>query len=391
MSRPRLAFVVLKKELTEGLRDRRALGSLLVFPLLGPVLVSLMLSTLVERATTEHPIRLPVVGAEYAPGLMRYLAAEGLTVTEAPEDPMAEVRAGRAEVVVLVDKGYAESFRAGRSAVVALIVDESRDDARPSVRRVQNTLQAYSQTVGSLRLMARGVSPELGRAVSVHEVDLSTPQSRGAVFLNFVPLFVLMAAFIGGMHLASDMTAGERERGSLEPLLLTPASARALVAGKWLAATIFAATTVILTLACTALALSRVPLHRFGMAASLAPRDLWLVLATVLPLTPLTAALELFVASFARTVKEAQIYLSLLMFAPMLPAFYLSLQTVTPGPGVAALPVIGQQVLLSAVVRGDAPSSLAFVAAATSALLLSGGAVLATARLFRSERMVYGR
>lgn len=391
MSRARLVLVVLKKELRDGMRDRRALVSLLVFPLVGPTLVSLMLATLVERATAEHPIRLPVVHAERAPALMRYLVNEGITIVDAPADPIAEVRSGRADAVLIVESNYAEALRMGRSADVELVLDDAREDARPAVRRVQRALQVYGQTVGALRLMARGVSPDLAQAVVVHEVDLSTPQSRGAVFLNFVPLFVLMAAFIGGMHLASDVTAGERERGSFEPLLLTPVSRRVLVVGKWFAATTFAATTVVVTLACTALALSRVPLHRFGMAASLSPRDLLLVLATVLPLTPLAAAVELLVASFARTVKEAQIYLSLLTFAPMLPALYLSLQPMKPGPAMAALPVVGQQAILAAIVRGEAPTPLAFLAAGGSAMLLACVAVLATAALFRSERVVYGR
>lgn len=388
---PGLVLAVAVKELRDGVRDRRSMVSLLVFPLVGPVLVSLMLSTVVERATADRPIRLPVVGAARAPGLVQHLEQSGITVIDGPEDPVSAVRSGNADAVVIIEDGYAEAMRQGKSPDVELVVDDAREESRSTVRRVSQALASYARTLGALRLLARGVTPDAAEGVAVHEVDLSTPESRSAVLLNFVTMFVLLAAFVGGMHLASDMTAGERERGSLEPLLLTPARRRHLVAGKWLAATVFAAFTVMMTLACTALALSRVPLHRFGMAASLAPRDLLLVLVTVLPLTPLTAALELFVASFARTVKEAQIYLSLFMFAPMLPAIYLSIEPIKPGLLLSAVPVIGHQALLSALVRGEVASPSCFLVAAVSSLALALLAVAATAALFRSERIVFGR
>lgn len=385
------ASIVYRKELLDALRDRRAMVSLLVFPLVGPALVAGMLSTLVERATSERSPRLPVVGAEHAPGLVRHLEGQGVEVAPALRDPLAAVRAGEAEAVLVIPEDYPEALRSGRSAHVELVADDSRDAAAPAVRRVKAAVASYGRTVGSLRLLAHGLSPELVEAVVVDSVDLSTPQSRGAMLLQFVPMFVLLAAFVGGMHLASDITAGERERGSFEPLLLTPASRRGVVFGKWGAAATLAAATVALTLAVTTIALSRVPLHRFGMSATLSPEAALATLACVLPLAALTTSVQLFVASLARTVKEAQVYLSLLMFAPMLPALFLSLSPVRSPATLAAVPVAGQQALLACLVRGEPIPGAALAVSALVSLALAALALGLTAKLFESERIVHGR
>jgi sodium transport system permease protein len=381
----------MKKELRDSARDRRAVASLLLFPLFGPVLVSLMLAQVVERATDERSVELPVVGADRAPGLMQYLGERGITVASPPGDPLRAVSEHKSDVVLVIGEDFESSFRGGRPAPVQLVVDEARDEARSSVGRVRAALDSYSRTVGALRLLAHGANPDLSRALSIDEVDLSTPQSRAALFLTFVPMFVLLAAFMGGMHSATDSTAGERERGSLEPLLLTPVARRDLVLGKWLAAVVFAALAVLTTLGCTALALGRVPLGRFGMTARLDTTQVLFVALAVLPVALLTCGLQVLVASFARTVKEAQIYMSLLVLLPLMPALLLSLRPMKQELWMMVVPVLGQQALVMGVMRGEPVNLLAFVIAGISAAVLGLSCVAATAALFRRERIVYGR
>ncbi len=381
--------VVLKKELIDSARDRRSVASLLLFPVIGPVLVSAMLTQVVERATSEHTIDLPVAGAERAPGLVDYLKEQGIHVIAAPADPDGAVRDGTAHAVLVIEPDYRAHLRAGRTAHVELIVDDARERGQSSVRRVRAALDRYAATVGSLRQLARGQSP--APAVSVDEVDLSTPEARSAVFLNFIPMFVLLAAFVGGMHTASDATAGERERGSLEPLLLTPATRRALALGKWLAAVAFSAASIVTTLTLTVVALGRVPLGRFGMTAALDARHAGLVLITVLPVAPLACGAQLFVASFARTVKEAQIYMSLFVLAPMIPGMLLAFDPMKTKPWMTLVPVFGQQAILAGLIRGEPQPAAGFVLAAAVAVVLGAAFALATAALFRRERIVYGR
>jgi sodium transport system permease protein len=388
----RPVFVVLRKELLDGVRDRRSLLSLFLFPLVGPLMVSLILTLASEQAGKGNPLELPMVGRDNAPGLIAFLEGRNVKVVDPPADPVHAVQQRTVPLVLVVPDDYGKRFRQARPATVELIHNKFRSDKHAgSARRVRKLVGAYAGQVGTLRLLARGVSPELVQPVVVQEVDLSTPKSRAALFLGFIPMFVLLAAFIGGIYSATDATAGERERGSLEPLLLNPITRRKLVLGKWLATSVFSCLTVVLTLVCTVAALSRVSVDELGVSLSLAPKDAVLVLIVALPLALLASAGQVLVASFARSFREAQTYLSLMVFLPTLPAALVTVVPIKSQLWMMALPVFGQQVLLMDVIRGNPVSPLGIVVAALVALGGALACVHVTAALFRRERIIYGR
>ena len=386
-------IVVFRKELTDGLRDRRSLLSLLLFPLVGPLLISFILSQTTGQLSAEGAMRLPVAGREHAPGLVTFLDERGLDIVDAPADPLGAVTERTERLVLVIPESYGERFAEGRPATVQLVTDEYRTDGQgATVRRTRDLIKAYAAQVGTLRLLARGVTPDLAQAVVVQDVDVSTPKSRAAIFLNFIPMFVLLAAFIGGMFSATDSTAGERERGSLEPLLLNPVTRRAIVIGKWLATVVFASFTVLSTLACTLVALSRVSVEELGISSlSLEPSAVVDVLLATLPLALFASAAQLLTASFARSFREAQTYLSLMVFVPTLPAALVTVMPLESQLWMMAVPVFGQQVLLMDVIRGDPiPGGWVVVAAVVS---LCGALICLqlTAALLRRETIVYGR
>jgi sodium transport system permease protein len=385
--------IVFFKELVDGLRDRRSLVSLLLFPLVGPLLISFILTQTTDQMAPDEEMRLPVVGRDNAPGLVTFLDDRGIEIVEAPADPLAAVSAREAEVVLIIPDDYGERFRSGRPATVEIVSDEYRSDGRgATARRVRRLVRGYGAQIGTLRLLARGVSPDLAQPVTVQEIDVSTPKSRAALFLNFIPMFVLLAAFIGGMFSATDSTAGERERGSLEPLLLNPVTRRSIVIGKWLATVVFSSFTVVSTLCFTLLALGRVSVKEMGISSlSLTPGEAVSVLLATLPLCLLASAAQLLTASFARSFREAQTYLSLMVFVPTIPAALVTVMPLKSQIWMMAIPVFGQQVLLMDVIRGE-PISAAWVALAALVALLGAGLCLqATASLFRRETIVYGR
>jgi sodium transport system permease protein len=384
-------LVVFLKELRDGLRDRRALFSLLLFPLVGPVLIAVMLTQTASELAPEARQRLPVVGREHAPGLCAFLEERGIEVVEPPADPLAAVRDREVAAVLIIPSDFGSRFAAGKPATAELIVDESRSETLAAVGRVRRTVQAYGSQVGTLRLLARGVSPELAQPIVLAEVDLSTPKKRAAIFLNIIPMFVLLAAFIGGMYTATDSTAGERERGSLEPLLLNPVARRSLALGKWLATVCFSIFTVVFTLGSTLLALAQVPLARFGLSLAIDAGDVAWLVAVMVPLPLFVAGAQLLVASFARSFKEAQTYLSLMVFLPMLPALLTTVRPMESEAWMMAVPVLGQQVLLTDVLRGEVPSLLALALTSVASLGAGYACVLATAALFRREKVIYGR
>jgi sodium transport system permease protein len=384
-------LVVLRKEIIDGLRDRRSLFSLLLYPLMGPVLVSIVLSQTAENMAGEDGTELPVVGRERAPALVAFLEERSIEVVDPPEDVTGAVRDREVDTVLIIPEDYGERFRAAKPAHVELVVDESRTEAMGTVRRVEKLVEAYGQSIGALRLLAQGTDPAIAKPVLLQKIDLSTEKKRAAMFFGIIPMFVLIASFIGGMYTASDATAGERERGSLESLLITPIKRRALVLGKWLTAVLFSGANVLFTLTASLIALGQVPTDNLGISLSLVPMDVAMVVVLILPLSLFVASVQLMVASFARTFKEAQTYLSLMVFIPMVPGMLSTISPMKTQLWMTAVPVLGQQQLLTDVIRGDEVAPLAVALAAAVSLVLGFVCVLVTASLFRRERIIYGR
>lgn len=382
--------VVWAKELRDGLRDRRSLFSALVFPLVGPVLVLVLFRVMAEQQAADEPLHLPVVGAEHAPGLVEFLGAHGVDVREPPADPEAAVRTGEAPAVLVIPADHAERFRAGRSARLQLLVDNSRNDARTSVRRAHRLIESYGAQIGGLRLLARGVDPQLAQAVVLADVDLATPKQVAANVLNVIPMFVMMAAFIGGMYVATDSTAGERERGSLESLLVNPVERTSLAIGKWLATSMLAGMSLLLTLVTAGGALARSPLEDLGIEISFGVLDGLRVAAVMLPVALLAAGLQLVVATFARSFREAQTYLSVLTLLPMMPGMFMTVAPLQVGAWSRWVPILGQQALLLDVVRGEPLGPIDFVVPAAMAVAVGYACVRITAWLLGREKIVFG-
>lgn len=395
MSGGRLArgvLVVLRKELIDSIRDRRTIWSIVFGVMIGPVLITFMMSRAADRQREAEEVRIPVVGMDAAPALVDWLRQQrGVDVVAGPDDPEAAVRDRVVNVVVVIAPDFADRFRVSRPARVEIVADSSRGAARPSVERVRRLLQGYSAEIGTLRLVSRGVSPAVATPLQLEEIDVSSSQQRAAQVLAFIPLLLVVAAFSGGMAVAIDATAGERERRSLEALLVNPAPRLAVVAGKWLATAAAAMAAVMLTTALCMLLPRFLPLQEMGIRFRFGSGSAAGILAAVLPLCLLLSALQIWVATFARSTKEAQSYLGFLMIVPMLPAIMTSVAPLGGQLWTFAVPMLGSQVLLAEVFGGRPPAAWAFTTAAAVSLAAAGGFVHVTTRLFRNERIVFGR
>jgi sodium transport system permease protein len=384
--------VVCRKELVDAFRDRRSVYTILFSALVGPVLVGFMFNRLADKQKQVTDIRIPVVGMAHAPALMEWLRQQGgVEIVAGPGNAEEAVQHQKEEVVVVVPPDFAEHFRSAKPAGVQIVSDGSRTGSRGKVQRIRQLLQRYSAEIGGLRLVARGVSPSIARALDIEEVEVSSAQQRAAVILNFIPLFIVLAAFAGGMQIATDSTAGERERGSLEPLLVNPAPREAFVFGKWLAAVVASLASVLLTMALCVAVLQFIPLQEFGVRFRFSGGDWLVLLAAGLPACPMCAAIQIYLSTFARSFKEAQSYMGMLIMLPMLPGILSSIYQFSNQPWMYPIPILAQHVLLGDTIGGKAPAAWAFGAALASALVVSALLLLLTSRLFRSERIIFGR
>jgi sodium transport system permease protein len=204
-------------------------------------------------------------------------------------------------------------------------------------------------------------------------------------------MFIMVAGFVGGMQIATDSTAGERERGSLEPLLVNPAPRVAFVAGKWLAATLAAIVSVCLTTVLCAQITRLLSLEDMGIRLEIGLQHVGPILLAVGPMCLFTAALQAAVATLARSFKEAQTYMGVLILGPMLPGILSALYPIGKAAWSYAIPMLGPYVLLTDVLGGRAPNSTAFLMSAGTCLLASAILIRITTGLFRSEHIILGR
>lgn len=390
----RTLLTVFFKEILDNIRDRRTLVSaLLMGPIFGPVLFAFVINMSIDRALddAESTMDLPVIGQEHAPNLMRFLRSRNIDIVDGPADidgAADAVKSGAHDVVLVVPANFGEQLADTVPAKVELFSDEANSQGEKEARRARNALRAYNQQLAALRLSARGVNPMLLRPINVDEVDVSTPSGRSAILLGMMSYFFIFALLMGGMYLAIDTTAGERERGSLEPLLSLPVTRGQLILGKIFAACVFMAASLMLSLISFYVVLKFMPLEQLGMTPNF---DLGVVIAAfflLLPFILLGASLMTLVASFTKSYKEAQTWLSAVLIAPTLPILVVSILTLRPQLEFMFVPSLSQHLILVDMVKNEPLNGLHVAISVCSTLFFGALLTWVCARLYRREGLL---
>ena len=386
--------VVFRKEVIENLRDRRVIFSAFFFGvLLAPAIFALTTTMASKRALNEQDrlLELPVVGQQHAPNLMRFLRENGvapkseqLTTTQA----MDAVRDGTRDFVLIVPEGYEQKLNAGEPAPLDLIVDSSNNNTGASSARTQRLLDAYGRQLAALRLLVRGISPLVIEPVDVRAVDVATPAGRSLLILGMMTYFCLMSMLMGGFYLAIDTTAGERERGSLEPLLSLPVRREELILGKIFATAAYMAVSLLLTLSAFSVSVRFVPLEALGMSANFGPGVVLAIFAAMLAFVPLGAGLMTVVASFTRSNREAQTWLSVVLLIPMAPIMIAVINSTRPSAALMAVPSLSQHLLATGLMRGDPINVMHFAISVGTTLAVGIMLIWIATRLYRRERIL---
>ncbi|HEY1283228.1 MAG TPA: ABC transporter permease subunit [Steroidobacteraceae bacterium] len=390
----RAIFTVFRKEFRENLRDRRTLFTALLFgPFFAPLLFAAAISLVIHRGEVQSdtPLKLAVSHGERAPNLVGHLVAYGVTVVPVKFDDVAAraaVREHTHRIVLMIPENYAARFAAAQPAPLLLYSDTSETMAGQDVRRARAILAQYSSTIVRLRMVARGVDPLVLAPIGVQDVDVSTPASRSLLALGALSYIILLTMLMGGLYLAIDATAGERERGSLEPLLTVPVRRDQLIYGKILAAGAYMSLSLTLSVAALAVVLRRIGLESVGMSVNFGPLVALKVVLSCLPLVPVGASLMTIVAAYTRSYREAQSYLGFLMLIPTLPLAFASIVGLRPAWPLMAVPSLGQHFLITSLLR-DEPLPWSYVALSVG-VTLALGAVLASiaGRLYQREALL---
>lgn len=350
-----VAWAVYCKELVDALRDRRTLMMVLISAvLLGPMVLIALSGLLASFEAQAERREVVVAGIEHAPGLKNFLERQSYSVKPAPADYETKLRRSKlADAVMVLPERFEALLLAGEQPIVEVISDSGNRQSQASAGRAAQLLNAYGRERGQLSLLMRGVSPELLQPMVVQERDLASTQTRAAQLTGMLPFFVLMAVLYGALNAALDTTAGERERASLEPLLMTPAARAALVLGKWGAVASLAM--LIAVLSC----LSFLPaqwllrsdtlqaMFQFGLHEAL------LFLAVLLPFAAALSAVLMAVAIRCKSFKEAQASSTLVVLGVSLLPLVTTFNQSGEAPWHLWVPALAQYTLMMRVLKGE--------------------------------------
>ena len=382
-------LTVMLKELRESFRDRRMMLMALVFsPLLTPLLMMgiITLGVSKEKEKLDKELVLAIEGQQHAPNLVAWLRSQGVKVKAAPPDLEAAIRDQDEDAILAIHPGYSKAWRANKPAEVEIVHDSSRMYAGTVVRRVENLLENYGRVAGTLRLVVRGIHPNVTAPLRVAHRDVATPESKQGMALMFLPYILLLGAFLGGAYIAIDATAGERERQSLEPLLATPVSREAIMSGKMGAASVFALLSVLLTMLSFKLSFGFMPSDT-GLSFDLSWLNIAKLFVITAPIAVLGTAIFTVVSANSKTVKEAQSWFGVLILLPMIPTIILMVSPVKDQLWMFLVPLLAQNQMLVRVLRGQDISAMEWSIGLAGAVLACALLWFFASRLYRREQL----
>jgi sodium transport system permease protein len=387
--------IVLRKELREAFRDRRALGVLLLIVVIYPLMLWVALHKIIDITVKgEHEnASLVVIGAAQVPTLVSLLEQKNIKITA--RDDMSEpditdmLRKREVVAVIKVGAKFTDNYNTMRPARIELWFD-SATDQQSKLRRVETVLHNYNAMIASARLLAHGVSPAALTPVQLQSYDTATNASRSVQFLGALLGIFFAASFFFCLNTAMDTTAGERERRSLEVLLAQPVHSFELIMGKWLATATLAIIGLTLELTVAHLILKFMPLEEIGMSWRMGWPMLFGMMACAIPLCLFAAAFEIALAMNARTFKEAQTMMSFAVLLPMMPTIIVPMLDLNTADWMYAVPVLANQTLLLEVAKGQVVGILPYVLTMGSSLLAAFVAIGFAAWRLKSEKYVLG-
>lgn len=381
--------VVLRKELTDALRDRRTLLTVLVSSVLMGPLVLMAISGLVASLESRAEMReVYVAGLANAPTLKNFLERQTYTVKEAPADYEAELRKSRfSDPVVVVARDFESRLLSGESPIVEIVSDSANQRSEASTGRIERLLGGFGRERAMLTLALRGVAVQLLEPIDVEDRDLGSAQTRATRITGILPYFVLMAVLYGALNAALDTTAGERERGSLEPLLMTPAERWTLVVGKWGAVACVGMLIAVLS------SLSFLPAQWLLRSDTLAAmfqyglREAFLFLVVLLPFAAALSAVLMAVAIRCKTFKEAQASSTVVVFGVSLLPLVTLFNPGAEAPWQFWVPALAQNMLMTRVLKGEHFGAAQVAIPLGVCVLLSAAGLWYVGRMLRSAAL----
>ena len=386
-------LTVMRKEITDNFRDRKTvMSSIFMGAVFMPVMFVVLMNFVVgmQKDKADAQLEIAIKGIENAQSFISFIKTKGVKINTFNGDAKKAVENKDEEAVIIIPESFADSFTKGTPAKIEIYYDASAKGAvNVTQERIKSLINEYSRTIGMTRLQLRGISPILLQAIIIEDHDVSTAQSKGAMFMSFLPYVLILGLFMGSMYLAIDTMAGEKERNSLEALLLNPIKRSHLLIGKLLATISFGLVTLVATIISFKLAMPFMPLQDLGMTVDLGFKNVGILLLILAPLAIMAASLQTIVATYSKSFKEAQTYVNLLMFVPMIPSMALMFMPVKEKLWMMATPVLSHNLIINQIMRGEQVAPLSIIAAIIGSLFIGLVLALVAIKLYNRESLLF--
>ena len=381
-----LISTIFFKEVIDAVRDYKSLATAFIMPAIFAITLYGMISYISSIQNQSETFNIAVIHADSAPDLIAHLKESGIQITPLAQPLKSVIELDHA-LVLEIPEDFNEQLQTYNTLVLTLYSDHANTQLQSQQLRVQQALHSWSVALGSLRLLARNVHPEVIQPLRIELVNTSNPQKLSSRILAGVPLIFVMIIFASGMGIANEMAAGERERHTLESLLAAPSSRTEVYFGKFLAACALTFFVASIGVAMILLSVLQAPLAQLGMSIKLNLNTYIAIIMSLLPIVILASSLQLFVSFYSRSFKDSQAYNNLLMLLPTIPGIYISLHSVPITLEKVWIPIMGTQMIVFDLISDEEIAEVFYLLSWITPLLLSGVIAYFTIRRLHQERV----
>lgn len=389
------AFIVFRKEILDAFRDKRSLRMAFLPPLyfiamfVGGVLFAVHLANS-QKESGITSVEIPVEGAERLPEFVAYLKEQGAKIKPVERDAFGQVKAKTLDLAIVISAKAEEKRAQGETVNVSLVYDAANVKNNQAVSFARNIFYSWNGQQRARQLLGRGISPSVGEPAWLNEINVADERKMSVIILGSLPMTLLLAAFIGSIGFSADMTAGERERRTLESLLITPVNRTSLYIGKWLTSLTLTLGVLLFQLIALSVALYFLPFNQLGLRVEVGVFDMVKIFSMLIPVAFFAVGLQLTIAIFAKSFKDAQTLVGLLVFLPMIPLMYTIFN-----PGVFYewwlwVPVLGETAMIKNVFLGDAVPASALIKFWIVAFVFTAIVLPLGVKQFGRPKIIYG-
>lgn len=375
---------IVGKELTDALRDGKSLATALLLPIAFAIMSYLSIHFIADTQSKAKGFAITSDNVKKITPIIQWLSENNIRIINKQEDRSSH----KPFIEMQVHDEFDSQFRDQKPAIIELHYDQSNTQAQAQAQTLSRLLMQWSSQNSALRLLARNISPDIAQSLQVKHINTTEQARRETKLIASLPIVIMLMAFVGGVGMAAEMAAGERERQSLESLLINPVPRWIIVVGKWLAAVIISLIIAAFGVGLQFIAISQAPLAELDLRIELGLDKYAMMMVILLPVIGLACALQLFVSFLARSFKDSQSYNSLILMLPMAPGIYLILNTQLANLPLMLVPVLGPQILISDLISNQFPQLLFLITSAATSFIITGLLLALTVKLINRESMI---